>query len=201
MIWKFLFALFFVVALSIPFSAYAASYISLTASDAGQDHAIRKVWPLGGTLHFGVVGDTEFTISINESSPWEIDTCWIYFDASYSVGTSKNVIVSNYREIYGIVVVKYNNLTYEAKEFHILPAWYDSENVTTGSSAPIPSSGSFPSDQTARGFMEAIASTAPDGPADIEEYCCCDEGGCFSMIATCGECSGSAPNCTGDTDC
>jgi hypothetical protein len=180
-----------------------ATYIDIAASDAGATYAVRRVWDDGyGIRMIGVVGDTEITISVSESSPHGITTCWIYIDGTTTTGTTRNFTTSAYREHYGCVVIKYDNDSYEAREFHVKPAWpLNGPEPTTGATPPeFPI---LPQDSTAANLISPIASADPAGPTgDPVQMCCCYEGGCFAMWSE-GEpeCSGTCPNCTGDDEC
>jgi len=188
------------ILLALPYGAWATSYISIVAVDAGEEYSVRTAWIESEIPYIGTMGETSFTINVTESNPNDIDTCWIYMDASYTTGTSRTFTASDYRMVHGVVVIKYDNDTYEQKEFRIHPAWDPEATPSTGSTPPPVGPTSFPSDQTAAGYMSDVADGAPDGPTQLTEYCCCDSA-CSPAIATRNECAGTAPNCTGDLEC
>ena len=175
-------------------AAFATTYISVSARDAGEEHSVRKVWDDSGITNIGVIGDTEFTIQVTESSPYEIETCWIYINGTTYTTTQLNFTVEDYREHYGCVVIKYDDDSYESLEFHVPPAWDLEASLTLGAQAP---AATLPSDPTAAQLISAVAANDPYGPLwEYEYYCICDGNLCSLMIATahecyCGECDSS----------
>lgn len=193
----------FAVILTVVFILYstaamATTYIAITAEDVGQDTAVRKVWHEDEVTFIGVYGDYEFEINVSESSPNDIDTCWIYLDGTAYTGTELEFTVEDYRQHYGCVVIKYDNDTYEDAEFHILPAWPTDATVATGATAPAPSS--LPTDQTAAQLIYAVAINDPDGPTEVKYVCACEGPGCVEVIGDVDECRKNG-TCSDDMKC
>jgi len=182
--------------------ALAANFMDISASDTGQDHAVRHIWDEGGLRWIGVVGDKEFTVTITESSPLSVDTCWIYIDGTTTTGMTRDCVVDDLRIHYACAVIKYVNGPYELLEFRVNPAWTIPSSVSGGATAP--TSYALPEDEDAADLILPVAEADPDGSIDVHTYCCCHMEMCSEMnssIATCDERTIDCGNCYDDDDC
>jgi len=184
--------------------AFAANFMDVSASDTGQEYAVRKVWTDGGLRWIGVMGDKEFTLTITESSPLSIDTCWIYIDGTTTTGTTRNCIVDDLRVHYACAVIKYVNGPYELLQFRVQPAWNSPSAVTAGATAP--TTYVLPVNGSAAAMILPVAEADPDGPVgDRPMYCTCENEGCYDMFspgpANCDDRGVDCHHCWDDDDC
>lgn len=189
---------FIIVLLSVVFctasTALASTYIDVSAASVDEG-ALRKVWEEDGKRQIGCMGDSEFLISVSESSPYDIASCWIYVDGTTTSGTTRTLTATAYRILHGAVVIKYSNDTYECAEFRVLPAWELNDPNLPDAGSIAPTIFELPADITAATLIAGVASGEQDGPTTRTDHLGCRNESCESFVNL------EKDKCKTDLDC